>query len=417
MKLNLGENIRENRRRLGLTQEQLADRLGVSFQSVSRWETGTTYPDMETLPELAKLFDTTIDALVGYVPEYKSENKRPSYEDIASSLHDAMHRNAWNECVGFVRLIRNEYFDELDKHPIHFFNAILVCGVTISSELLEEFRRMNEAIQEKAKNNRLRANMIQYMAKVEDDGQFLKLVESYSALDERTTMEELYMHRYRIRGELEKYEKLRIVKKYRQLKSFIFDHSDIVRTGVIISSQERDRFAALLGMLNSLCMIKPDEKHPVSGNGKVDFLAEMRIKAGTEYAVYLCASGEREGALTAVEDVADMIGQLDAMELDGELTCSAPEFCGLTLHKYKDAVWSEQSGKKRKRLDFYQTPDGESFAIAAACCIELGRCLDRLTKYDDKNISGTILLDPIRDDPRFKEAYRRIEECVLRDGE
>jgi len=43
MKLNLGENIRPCRRRMDLTQEQLAERLGVSFQSVSRWENGVSH--------------------------------------------------------------------------------------------------------------------------------------------------------------------------------------------------------------------------------------------------------------------------------------------------------------------------------------------------------------------------------------
>ena len=43
MKLNLGENIRKHRRRLDLTQDELAERLGVSFQTVSRWENGVSH--------------------------------------------------------------------------------------------------------------------------------------------------------------------------------------------------------------------------------------------------------------------------------------------------------------------------------------------------------------------------------------
>ena len=56
MQLQIGENIRTNRQRLKLTQEELAQKLGVSFQSVSRWENGITYPDIELLPMLAMLF-------------------------------------------------------------------------------------------------------------------------------------------------------------------------------------------------------------------------------------------------------------------------------------------------------------------------------------------------------------------------
>ena len=46
MKRAIGENIRNFRKKNDLTQEALADRLGVTYQSISRWENGTTYPDL-----------------------------------------------------------------------------------------------------------------------------------------------------------------------------------------------------------------------------------------------------------------------------------------------------------------------------------------------------------------------------------
>lgn len=49
----------------GLTQEQLAERLHVSRQAVSRWETGETVPNPETLKELSRLFDVSINTLLG----------------------------------------------------------------------------------------------------------------------------------------------------------------------------------------------------------------------------------------------------------------------------------------------------------------------------------------------------------------
>ena len=65
MKLNIGENIRRLRRAADMTQEQLADKLGVAYQSVSRWENGTTYPDSEFLPALSGIFGVTVDELIG----------------------------------------------------------------------------------------------------------------------------------------------------------------------------------------------------------------------------------------------------------------------------------------------------------------------------------------------------------------
>lgn len=63
MKLSIGENIRNYRRKQDLTQEEFAECLGVSYQSVSRWENGTTYPDIELLPAISKLFGITVDEL------------------------------------------------------------------------------------------------------------------------------------------------------------------------------------------------------------------------------------------------------------------------------------------------------------------------------------------------------------------
>ena len=65
MKLNIGENIRNLRKAKDVTQEELAEILGVSCQSVSRWENGTCYPDMELLPMLADYFCVTVDRLIG----------------------------------------------------------------------------------------------------------------------------------------------------------------------------------------------------------------------------------------------------------------------------------------------------------------------------------------------------------------
>lgn len=65
MKLNLGNNIKKYRKGKDMTQESLAEYLGVSPQAVSRWENGTTYPDMELIVAMANLFDVPLDDLFG----------------------------------------------------------------------------------------------------------------------------------------------------------------------------------------------------------------------------------------------------------------------------------------------------------------------------------------------------------------
>lgn len=65
MKLYIGENLKRLRKEKGLTQEQLAERLNVSFQAVSKWECGDGYPDIVMLPLIAQIFGVSLDELVG----------------------------------------------------------------------------------------------------------------------------------------------------------------------------------------------------------------------------------------------------------------------------------------------------------------------------------------------------------------
>lgn len=61
--MNMGKNIRSNRLRCSMTQEQLASALGVTAQAVSKWELGQGCPDVALLPELSAVFGVTIDEL------------------------------------------------------------------------------------------------------------------------------------------------------------------------------------------------------------------------------------------------------------------------------------------------------------------------------------------------------------------
>lgn len=62
--MTLGEKIVKQRKELNYTQEQLADILGVSRQSISKWESDIAYPETDKLIELGKLFDCSMDYLL-----------------------------------------------------------------------------------------------------------------------------------------------------------------------------------------------------------------------------------------------------------------------------------------------------------------------------------------------------------------
>lgn len=71
--MKLGEIVRERRKALSLTQEQLADYLGVSAPAVHKWEKGTTYPDITTLPALARVLRTDLNTLLSFQEDLTDE--------------------------------------------------------------------------------------------------------------------------------------------------------------------------------------------------------------------------------------------------------------------------------------------------------------------------------------------------------
>lgn len=65
MEETLGKRIVAHRKRLGLTQDQLAEKMGITAQAVSKWENDQSCPDISALPQLADIFKITLDALLG----------------------------------------------------------------------------------------------------------------------------------------------------------------------------------------------------------------------------------------------------------------------------------------------------------------------------------------------------------------
>ncbi len=78
------EILREKRAALGLTQQQVADHIGVSKASVSKWESGRGYPDLFFLPPLASLFSLSVDDLLGYAPQLDRGEIRRHYKRLAA---------------------------------------------------------------------------------------------------------------------------------------------------------------------------------------------------------------------------------------------------------------------------------------------------------------------------------------------
>ena len=74
---NIAEKLKNLRIKHGLSQEKLAEQLMVSRQAVSKWENGETLPDMENMIALAKLYNTSLDELVGLTADNPKNQNTP----------------------------------------------------------------------------------------------------------------------------------------------------------------------------------------------------------------------------------------------------------------------------------------------------------------------------------------------------
>ena len=95
--MKLGENIRLYRNKAGLTQEQLGEKVGVSSQAVSKWESDASLPDTAILPEIARALSTTIDALFSYdqTSQESMLEHLYRYEDSQPADNRSRTENAW----------------------------------------------------------------------------------------------------------------------------------------------------------------------------------------------------------------------------------------------------------------------------------------------------------------------------------
>lgn len=123
MKLSIGINIKRIRLERNLTQEEIANHIGVSAQSVSKWERGEGYPDIELLPSLANYLGISVDELLG-VSESEKKNK---YDEINKKWLYNNKRGFHSENVDLMR-------EALKKYPN---DALLLVQLSTSLEKLD----------------------------------------------------------------------------------------------------------------------------------------------------------------------------------------------------------------------------------------------------------------------------------------
>ena len=125
--INIAKVITKKRKEKGITQDDLADFIGVSKAAVSKWETEQTYPDIVLLPRLAAYFNISLDELMGYEPQMTGDDIRRVCEELAIEFGS----NPFEEVKGRCCEIANKYFSCL---PLLYQIGLLFTNYALGSK-------------------------------------------------------------------------------------------------------------------------------------------------------------------------------------------------------------------------------------------------------------------------------------------
>lgn len=134
--LHLAENLVALRKERKITQDRLAEFIGVSKASVSKWETGQSFPDIVTLPKLAAYFNRSIDELIGYEAQLDKERIRKIYFELAECFATKPFEEAYEETIRWMK----EYYS---CYPFLLQIAVLLLNHHM---LVQEEKRQKEVL-------------------------------------------------------------------------------------------------------------------------------------------------------------------------------------------------------------------------------------------------------------------------------
>lgn len=146
MILNIGKVIQRLRRIKGLTQEQLAEAVGVSKPAVSKWENGYAYPDITLLPSLARLLDTTIDGLL----EFKEKLTDKEIEEIllkcSNKLKNIDYKKAYEYCENYLKEYQNDLVLKLQIATLYFNHIPLIATEEDQNSLMDRVMELTKEV-------------------------------------------------------------------------------------------------------------------------------------------------------------------------------------------------------------------------------------------------------------------------------
>jgi len=243
MSIYFSEKFKQLRKARDLTQEEIADIFHVSPQSVSRWENGANYPDVELLPHIAIYFKVTLDELLGKDLIASEEKAKEYIRDIRNLLNSGK----LNDAIDLARKALKEY--PLNKSlEYHLLQGL--CTAEETPEIKNEIIAIGEKILKSTDHNAYSGHkfmLIRQFAKWNMKEEAKKIV--YSFTSEAYFTQELTM-KYVLEGdELIEELKWRIIRFWTMLHDFIYEYTretDISVLQKINSAKARKQIGSLI---------------------------------------------------------------------------------------------------------------------------------------------------------------------------
>ena len=391
MKLSLGNQIRANRLRLDMTQEQLAEKFGTSPQAISRWENGTTYPDIEMLPMIASYFGTTVDTLLGCT----DEEKEKVCQDLQQSLTTATKEKDVEKTIEIIREIRRNLREYQQYWFWGLYRDLWNSRLFKNEQVLDEMRLLAEEIFAVCPRSDHFA-VIEYMAYMESDDNIDAFLDMYASREDQSRSTLLF-GRYKMREELDKIEPVRQFILWYELEHILTSANDWQEYLCKDAARFKWFCETQLNYLNAINCLIPDKKHIVSGGGGLDLWCEPRVRLGLRYIWALSQLGEVDAALNAFEDTISIVEKVMSIKDDEfKLGCASPALKGFVLDcKFH---WMNSDGKEYREL-----------------CLETNGWNEWIIPTDYlRVVTSNIWFEPIEiDDARFDALMERLKKCII----
>ncbi len=342
MKLNLGNNIKKYRKEKDMTQEALAEHLGVSPQAVSRWENGTAYPDMEMIPSLANLFGVTTDVLF----DMQQTQKEIAATEILTELAKLTREKPLNisRINDIIREVRLNY---IGCDCIWNFWMSVNKNAYRDEDILPEVRKLFNAIIEGNFDIYKKVEAIKHFSVIEDDEHLNDLLKQHATTSDMSETALLY-NRYLCRGERDNIDRYRQKYLHEYIDHLVGNSSMWLEKGDAINIPKIKAATELqLQLLHNLCQHTPSEKHPISGNGQVDLWVEARLWLGFHYTAFCAYMGETEKAFASLEDTVSLLEKVIAIQ-NTKLSANSPWLESIVWTAEEDYVDGSFSGLYEK---------------------------------------------------------------------